>query len=316
LSAGVVASANASSGVASLLLSNPVSVWIGKISFSLYMWHQPVLAFARYAWVQEFEPQHLVALYALTIGLSVLTYVFVEQPFRNKQRVSTRTLLIVLGAGLLVANGSALFLYANAGVWRDIPELEIARDEVVRNQHALYNDRIHEYDRDFVDDGRLKVLVVGNSFARDWANVLLESRHADRLQISYIFNPKAGSPVAARAAEADVFFWGTPSREKVLQWDLDPDELWAVGTKNFGTNNGIFYNHRGDDYLEQRTRMQTGTHDENDALRRMWGDRYLDYIGMFISQDTRHLTRAGARYFAGLFDDRLGSIFDRPAVSD
>ena len=129
-----------------------------------------------------------------------------------------------------------------------------------------------------------------------------------------------------------MFFWGTPSREKVLEWDLDPDELWAVGTKNFGTNNGIFYNHRGDDYLEQRTPMQAGTHEENDALRRMWGDRYLDYVelviddegrvpvftpgGMFISQDTRHLTRAGARYFAGLFDARLAAIFERPAGAE
>ena len=332
LSAGVVASANSSSRVASLLLSNPISVWTGKISFSLYMWHQPVLAFARYAWVQEFEPEHLIVLYALTLGLSVLTYVFVEQPFRNKQRVGTRTLLAVLGVGTLVANAGALYLYANAGVWKDIPELAITRGEVVRNQHALYNDRVHQYDRDFVDDARLKVLVVGNSFARDWANILLESRYAERLQISYIYNPKADSPVAERAAEADVFFWGTPSREKVLQFGLDPDALWAVGTKNFGTNNGIFYNYRGDDYLEQRTSMQAGTVDENDALRRIWGDRYLDYIelvidddgrvpvftpdGMFISQDTRHLTRAGARYFAAHFDARLASILDLPAGSD
>ena len=326
LTVGVVASANQTSSIASALLANPVSVGIGKISFSLYMWHQPVLAFARYAWVQEFEAHHLIVLYAVTLGLSLVTYRFVEQPFRNKDRVSTPMLLGVLGTGLLIANAGALYLYQNAGVWRDVPELGISRAHVVRNLHAQYNDRIYEYDRDFVEDGRTKVLVIGSSFARDWANVLLESRFGRDIQISYIFGPKENAPVEARAAEADLVFWHAPDPSEVARRGLDPTAIWALGTKNFGTNNGVFYNYRGDDYLLQRTPMERGTIEQNEALRDAWGDRFLDYIGLvidprdevpvftpdglFISQDTRHLTQAGARYFARLFEPKLATIFD------
>lgn len=326
LSVGIVGSANQESLVASRMLANPVSAGIGKISFSLYMWHQPVLAFARYAWAQEFGFWHLVVLYAITLLLSLLSYAYVKQPFRNKQKVSTRTLLLVLGTGFVAANGSAIYLYLNAGVWKDVPELGISRDNVVRNVHALYNDRIYEYDRDFVEDERLKVLVIGNSFARDWANVLLESRFAERLQISYVYGSTEGSLASERAAQANVVFWGAPSRGEVVPQAVDPDAIWVVGTKSFGTNNGVFYNYRGEDYLDQRTRMQSGTLERNDELRRHWGERYLDYIelvadenwampvftpnGMFISQDTRHLTRAGAEYFSRLFDEELESIFD------
>lgn len=37
------------------------------------------------------------------------------------------------------------------------------------------------------DDDRIKVVVIGNSFWRDWVNVLLESFIADELDISYIY---------------------------------------------------------------------------------------------------------------------------------
>jgi hypothetical protein len=105
-------------------------------------------------------------------------------------------------------------------------------------------------------------------------------------------------------------------------------KLWVVGTKNFGTSNGIFYNHRGDDYYAQRTPMEKGYMERNEARKHDWGGRYIDLIAKalddkgtvpvftpsrkLISQDCRHLTRAGAQYFAHLFDAELASILRRP----
>ena len=70
--------------------------------------------------------------------------------------------------------------------------------------------------------------------------------------------------------------------------------------------------------------MQNGTLQKNDVLKSRWQDRYIDYIakiidenakvpvftpaGRFISHDGRHLTKAGAQYFAQLFDAELASI--------
>ena len=60
-------------------------------------------------------------------------------------------------------------------------------------------------------------------------------------------------------------------------------------------------------------------------MKRDWGSRYIDYIGKvidknhtvpiftpshkFISQDTVHFTKAGAQYFAYLFEQDLKHIF-------
>lgn len=70
--------------VGSKIFSSKPVVWVGKISYSLYLWHWPVLAFMRYFWGVGVLPLWLngVAV-VLMFGLSALTYYFVEQPIRK-----------------------------------------------------------------------------------------------------------------------------------------------------------------------------------------------------------------------------------------
>lgn len=65
------------------LLSLPALVGVGLISYSAYLWHQPLFAFAR-AWT-IFEPSTaaMLALSGLALGLGWLSWRFVEQPFRR-----------------------------------------------------------------------------------------------------------------------------------------------------------------------------------------------------------------------------------------
>ncbi|WOI54071.1 acyltransferase family protein [Parvularcula sp. LCG005] len=70
------------------LLGRLMSIWpaqfFGKISYSLYLWHWPVIVYATY-----FLPGHgkvdKVILFAISIALATLSYYFVEQPFRTKK---------------------------------------------------------------------------------------------------------------------------------------------------------------------------------------------------------------------------------------
>ena len=67
------------------LLSHRYLVGVGLISFSIYLWHQPLFAFARIRTL-EHPPQALMLMLVFLSGaLSYLTWRFVEQPFRNKQ---------------------------------------------------------------------------------------------------------------------------------------------------------------------------------------------------------------------------------------
>ena len=72
-------------GPAQKLLSLPLMVWIGKVSYSLYLWHWPVFAFVNSAgWHGHGLPFVSLPLqFALMLLLAWLSWRFVEQPFRQ-----------------------------------------------------------------------------------------------------------------------------------------------------------------------------------------------------------------------------------------
>ncbi|HEY3487123.1 MAG TPA: acyltransferase, partial [Gammaproteobacteria bacterium] len=65
-------------------IGNKAFVGIGLISYSAYLWHQPLFAFARHR--SLFEPSHIVflSLSALALVLAYFSWRFVEAPFRSK----------------------------------------------------------------------------------------------------------------------------------------------------------------------------------------------------------------------------------------
>jgi len=79
-SAVFIFAGGANSGVASLVLSTPPMQFVGRISYSLYLWHWPVLVFAQQGGYLNDWPSYLIVI-ALTVALSTLSYYFVERPF-------------------------------------------------------------------------------------------------------------------------------------------------------------------------------------------------------------------------------------------
>lgn len=63
------------------LLSLPPLPTIGKLSYSLYLWHWPVLAFIRYCVAEPSVPM-LVSAMAVVLPVSYLSWRWIEQPFR------------------------------------------------------------------------------------------------------------------------------------------------------------------------------------------------------------------------------------------
>jgi peptidoglycan/LPS O-acetylase OafA/YrhL len=313
--------------ITSFLLQNPLMVGIGKISFSLYMWHQLILAYTRYTVADYFSVPQAIVMLALVFALSILSYFVIEQPFRDKQKVTTKVLLISMASICIVMGAASFYLYSLSGVIRNVPELDkyygqnkkfSRKDET----NILYNSRIYAMDKKFSDTSKkIKVLVVGDSFARDWSNVLLESAYANKIELTYIFSLNETKDADERFSQAQYIFFSALSKEEFQSIQqthkIDTDKVWIVGTKNFGVYNGVFYNKKHDaNYCSQRTEMDKGYFEKNELLKKQWGLKYIDLIGMvidkerkmpvftpgckFISQDAHHLTTNGAVYFAGL----------------
>lgn len=75
-------------------------VGVGLISYSAYLWHQPVFALAREVSKSKPDTSTFLALSLLSLCLAALSWKFIEAPFRNKQKFQRKTVfkLTLLGS--------------------------------------------------------------------------------------------------------------------------------------------------------------------------------------------------------------------------
>ena len=200
-----------------------------------------------------------------------------------------------------------------------MPELDIRQGSYDPETFERFTDRIYQYDREFTSDTTKQcILVIGNSFARDFANILLESSLSDSIQLSYHVGLNDCPVIRIRQCDRIYFFgWKHDVPEKVWQNLKSNAEIWGIGTKNHGTSNGIFYKNRHkSDYFTQTTPIHPDYHAVNRLLKEEWKDKYVDLLSLamhlditvsvftpdhhYITYDGKHLTPSGARYYSGL----------------
>jgi peptidoglycan/LPS O-acetylase OafA/YrhL len=87
-----------SSFVNSMLATRPFT-FVGRISYSWYLWHWPMLAFCRIASPEPLDWPHATVIVALSLLAAIVSYYFVEQPFRQT-RHPVRTSLVRYGAAV------------------------------------------------------------------------------------------------------------------------------------------------------------------------------------------------------------------------
>lgn len=100
--------------VGSILGIRPI-VGIGLISYSVYLWHQPILVFLRYATPGpvDLQARWLAILAALVLGY--LSWRYVETPFRDRQRVSFKSITALSVAGGLLIGAIGLAGHVSEG---------------------------------------------------------------------------------------------------------------------------------------------------------------------------------------------------------
>ncbi len=309
---------------------NALLAKIGAASYSIFIWHQILLAFYRYTITNKFTIGSYVILLVLTVVLSWLSYQFVEQKIpevlkTKKGKQCVYLLTIVAFALLTIYSG---YIYIKAGVVRDIPELGISKTDVHRGMHAEYCDRGYLYDRPFETD-KPHWLIVGNSYGRDIVNIIEESDFADKVEVSYITVDEIGSS-DNRFKDADFVIFSvlgltdkliTEVEDKCTSNGLDTHNLLIIGERNFGESNGQVYIKRHcEDYFEQYVKVEDYERYivRNREFAGKYGERYVDMMDMvvddenkvrvftpdhhYISADCYHLTKSGAKYYAQLIN--------------
>ena len=92
------------------LLSNKLVIGIGLISYSAYLWHQPIFAFARYRTIGELSGFSYIILIAVVLFLAYLSWQIIEKPFRDRNKISAKNILIYSAGGTLLLILIGIFL--------------------------------------------------------------------------------------------------------------------------------------------------------------------------------------------------------------
>ena len=103
-----------------VVLSNRLLVWVGLISFPLYLWHWPLLVFAEISEGHTPSAGVRLAMVAASIALAWLTYRLVEWPIRFGK--NTKMVPLVLCVLLIAIAGVGRYTYKNGGFGFRFPQ--------------------------------------------------------------------------------------------------------------------------------------------------------------------------------------------------
>jgi peptidoglycan/LPS O-acetylase OafA/YrhL len=110
LGTALVIWANSEETSISRTLSHPSIVFFGLISYSLYLWHWPLITFYRYIINERLTASATVIIIAVSVGLASLSWKYVERPIRRRSNGLSRRNVFVL-------TGCATACLAALGLW-------------------------------------------------------------------------------------------------------------------------------------------------------------------------------------------------------
>lgn len=113
------------------LLSVKPLVFVGLISYSLYLWHWPVLVFGEYWSLENWAPWYERIGWVLLSGLlAYLSWCYIETPFRQRKVMETRQQAFRFAAGITLLSltvGAAVV--TSGGFPERLPEAVVENDE-------------------------------------------------------------------------------------------------------------------------------------------------------------------------------------------
>lgn len=149
------------------LLSLKLLVSLGLISYSAYLWHHPILVFARHRSLLEPSAIEMLLLCSLTLPVAYLSWRYVEIPFRRHDSIPRRRLI-----GLLTGAASLLLLFSIFTIYHRGYEDRSAGTTLMKNleETVALNFGLGEDCSEFVEScstgkEKPKVLLWGDSFA-------------------------------------------------------------------------------------------------------------------------------------------------------
>ena len=168
-----------------ILLSTKLIVGIGIISYSSYLWHQPLFAFAKLQNTFLINNYYLLGLSAFSLIIGFLSWKYIEKPFRYKNNFTRKQIFSFgfMGSLFFIIVGIIIYLqngFINRFSSTDLHLAVMSPKNMGRYIEGKFNKAKH---RSFKSH-KYKILIVGDSYAQDTFNVLSENIDLNKTSLS------------------------------------------------------------------------------------------------------------------------------------
>jgi peptidoglycan/LPS O-acetylase OafA/YrhL len=309
------------------VLSHPIAMFMGRISYPLYLWHWPLLVFARFYFFRPLSVLETIALVIASVGLAWLTYEFIEKPIRSGRLGGVKTALIGMPA-------AAVFAVVTLVNPLPLPD-EIERFATLQTgslEWRLHECMLVEGDRHFatscIDPERPLVALWGDSAAGALMPGLRDLQSQYRFGIAQ-FTVSGCPPLIVKASSAaqscldrnrEALQRLAVARPKIvllhsLWWSTTPDELKPTvdALRSIGVGRIILlgkapvwlgglpdaaatYYRRTHELLPERTALFVDPQSEEDRMNVFADSLGMEYISLrnLLCDEGGCLTRVGA----------------------
>ncbi len=313
--------------------SNKLISIIGLSSYSIYLLHQPMIAFLRLSSEVEVSIYMQLFMGCLSIPLGVLMWKYIEKPFRDKTKVNNKIFYSSMLCCFIVFTVGGFITHQSSG----FQNLDINKKYRYGVHPWKYADKSYELVKDKFTTSGSKMLIIGDSFARDFYNCIKEAELTRGFEVVYQDKFAFDSKVIRNLlSSADcVFFVSstgminqyfdinelTEKRVKIKEY-LDRyanGKYLFIGTKNYGVNNNFIKLMNWDNAKNHMVDICKNTIKANKIEGDIFKDSYIDIISLtsvggktkiftdknqFISFDCSHITKQGACYLGRLLKNR------------
>jgi peptidoglycan/LPS O-acetylase OafA/YrhL len=189
-----------------ILLSNPSAVFIGRISYPLYLWHWPLLVFGKAYPLKTLTLPELVGLVLMAFALAWLTYEFIERPVRSGR--------FAAGTNASVAGMAAMAVFAVAvlampprfpdEIQRLIDTPSDGAPEWRRHECFLTgDDGKHDFAASCVDAERPLIVIWGDSTVAALTPGIRQQQLTRHFGLAQFTNGRGCQPVLVKSRETD-----------------------------------------------------------------------------------------------------------------
>jgi peptidoglycan/LPS O-acetylase OafA/YrhL len=169
------------------LLTIPFFVGVGLISYSAYLWHQPIFAFARHITLDEPSVYLMLLLSLLTLALAYISWRFIEQPFRSRTRFDRKAVFKAAVFGMMVFasmglaghfGGEKMTEWRLSGVSPEQRAAFVPRDRLIAERRAMVEHFKGLQTRPFsMSANKTRVLILGDSMSEDFFISMMATEH-------------------------------------------------------------------------------------------------------------------------------------------